>query len=188
MVLPGWFSRKVFRLILGMIRIGLISDTHGYLDEAVFKHFENCDEVWHAGDFGDMEIASKLLQAWSDRDGQTRLRGVFGNIDEQDVRSEYPEQLVFMCEEVKVMIRHIGGSPPRYNPETRKELLIHQPQLFISGHSHILKIVYDDKLQCLHMNPGAAGKHGWHKVRTIIRFTVDGKNMKDCEVIELGKR
>jgi putative phosphoesterase len=171
-----------------MKRIGLIADTHGFLDENVFKHFENCDEIWHAGDFGDIELANQLSH-WSDRDGQTNgLRGVYGNIDGNDIRTVYPEQLVFMCEEVKVMMRHIGGSPPRYNPETKKELLIHQPQLFISGHSHILKVMFDDKIKCLHMNPGAAGKQGWHKVRTIVRFVIDGKNIKDCEVIELGKR
>ena len=159
------------------------------MDEAVFGHFSNCDEIWHAGDFGSVELAHRLA---SDnvqiRDDQTRIRGVYGNIDGQNIRSEYPEQLVFMCEEVKVMMRHIGGSPPNYNPETRKELMLHQPQLFISGHSHILKIMYDDKINCLYMNPGAAGNHGWHKIRTIIRFVIDGKNMKDCEVIELGKR
>jgi uncharacterized protein len=166
-----------------MTRIGLISDTHGYLDEAVFKHFENCDEVWHAGDFGNIE--SKRFNEFNKLQ---KLKGVYGNIDNAIIRNEFPEQLVFMCEEVKVMVRHIGGSPPKYNPETRKELAIHQPQLFISGHSHILKIMYDDKINCLHMNPGAAGKHGWHKVRTLIRFAIDGKNMKDCEVIELGKR
>jgi uncharacterized protein len=171
-----------------MTRIGLISDTHGYLDEAVFKHFEKCDEVWHAGDFGSIELAKKLSDRWSDRDGQTKLKAVYGNIDEQDIRSEFPEQIVFMCEEVKVMIRHIGGSPPRYNPVTKKELALHQPQLFISGHSHILKVMFDEKIQCLHMNPGAAGWQGWQKVRTIIRFAIDGKEMKDCEVIELGKR
>ncbi|GAB2823376.1 metallophosphoesterase family protein [Ferruginibacter profundus] len=164
-----------------MTRIGLISDTHGFLDDAVFDHFENCDEVWHAGDFGD-GVAHGLTSRL------TVLRGVYGNIDGQDIRSIYPEQLVFMCEEVKVMMRHIGGYPPRYNPETKKEILVHQPQLFISGHSHILKIMYDDKLQCLHMNPGAAGKQGWHKVRTLIRFVIDGREMKDCEVIELGKK
>lgn len=163
-----------------MTRIGLLSDTHGYLDETVFEHFNNCDEVWHGGDFGD-NVAERL-KAFKP------LRGVFGNIDGTIIRSEFPEQLVFMCEEVKVMMRHIGGYPPRYNPETKKELLIQQPQLFISGHSHILKVMYDDKLQCLHMNPGAAGKEGWHKMRTAIRFVIDGKNMKDCEVIELGKR
>jgi uncharacterized protein len=161
-----------------LTRIGLISDTHGYLDEAVFKHFENCDEIWHAGDFGDA-VAEKLKEAKS-------LKGVYGNIDDDKIKVVFPEQLVFMCEEVKVMIRHIGGYPPRYNPETKKELLIHKPLLFISGHSHILKVMYDNKLQCLHMNPGAAGKQGWHKVRTVIRFVIDGKNMKDCEVIELS--
>ena len=172
-----------------MKRIGLISDTHGYLDEAVFRHFENCDEIWHAGDFGSVELAHRLaLHHEQTRDGQTMVKGVYGNIDGQDIRSEFPEQLVFMCEEVKVMMRHIGGSPPNYNPETRKELLLHQPQLFICGHSHILKIMYDDKINCLHMNPGAAGNHGWHKMRTIVRFVIDGKDMKDCEVIELGKR
>ena len=166
-----------------MKRIGLISDTHGFLDEAVFAHFKNCDEVWHAGDFG--EGVTNRLDAGS---GRKVIRCVYGNIDGSEIRSLFPEQLVFMCEEIKVMMRHIGGSPPRYNPETRKELAIHRPQLFISGHSHILKIMYDEKMQCLHMNPGAAGKHGWHKVRTIIRFVIDGKEMKDCEVIELGKR
>ena len=116
------------------------------------------------------------------------LRGVYGNVDGYDIKSVYPEQLVFICEEVKVMMRHIGGYPPRYNPETKKELLIHHPQLFISGHSHILKIMYDEKLNCLHMNPGAAGKYGWHKVATIIRFSINKKDIKDCEVIELSKR
>ena len=166
-----------------MTRIGLISDTHSYLDEAVFNHFEQCDEIWHAGDFGE-GVAEKLKALNKFK----KMKGVYGNIDDQAIRNEFPEQLVFMCEEVKVLMRHIGGSPPKYNPETRKELQLHQPQLFISGHSHILKVVYDDNIHCLHMNPGAAGKHGWHKMRTLIRFTIDGKNMKDCEVIELGKR
>ena len=164
-----------------MTRIGLISDTHGFLDEAVFDHFNSCDEIWHAGDFGDESVANKLKEL-------KPLKGVYGNIDGNDIRTVYPEQLVFYCEDVKVMIRHIGGAPPKYNPETRKELQIHQPNLFIAGHSHILKVMYDDKINCLHMNPGAAGKQGWHKVRTIIRFVIDGNNMKDCEVIELGKR
>lgn len=166
-----------------MKRIGIISDTHGYLDEAVFPHFENCDEVWHAGDFGNIEIANRLASS-----GNQVIRGVYGNIDGMDIRAEFPEQLVFNCEDVKVMMRHIGGSPPKYNPDTRKELALHKPQLFIAGHSHILKVIYDDKINCLHINPGAAGKQGWHKVRTIIRLVIDGKNMRDCEVIELGKR
>jgi putative phosphoesterase len=164
-----------------LTRIGLISDTHNYLDPNVFEHFKNCDEIWHAGDFGTSAIAEELKS-------YKPLRGVYGNIDGYDIKSVYPEQLVFMIEDVKVMIRHIGGYQPKYNAETKKELLIHRPQLFISGHSHILKIIYDDKLNCLHINPGAAGKHGWHKMRTMIRFIIDGKNIRNCEVIELGQR
>ncbi len=164
-----------------MTKIGLISDTHGFLDENVFRHFENCDEVCHAGDFGTIDLAKRLKEKKS-------LKGVWGNIDGQDVRAEFPEQLVFNCEDVKVMIRHIGGYPPKYNPETKKELVIHKPQLFISGHSHILRVMFDKKLNCLYMNPGAAGKQGWQKVRTIIRFAIDGKEIKDCEVIELGPK
>ncbi|MGB4846118.1 MAG: metallophosphoesterase family protein [Ferruginibacter sp.] len=163
-----------------MTRIGLISDTHHYLDENIFEHFKDCDEVWHVGDFGDGIV--ERLKSFKP------LKGVYGNIDDKAIRSEFPEQLIFMCEDVKVMMRHIGGYPPKYNPETKKEILMHKPQLFISGHSHILKIMYDDKLNCLHMNPGAAGKQGWHKIRTIIRFVIDGKEMKDAEVIELGVR
>lgn len=170
-----------------MTRIGLLSDTHGYLDEAVAAHFKNCDEIWHGGDWGSLEVVDKLNEL-KKLTGVKTVRGVYGNIDGQDIRSLYPEQLVFHCEEVKVMIRHIGGYPPKYNPDTRKELQLHRPQLFIAGHSHILKVMFDDQLQCLHMNPGAAGKQGWHKMRTLIRFVIDGKNMKDCEVIELGKK
>jgi putative phosphoesterase len=169
-----------------LTRIGLISDTHGFLDPSVFEHFKNCDEIWHGGDFGTLKIAEQLIAIFGQTgSGQARFRGVYGNIDDNDIRSIYPEQLVFICEKVKVMMRHIGGYPPRYNPETKKEILIHKPQLFISGHSHILKIIYDDKLKCLHINPGAAGKHGWQKVRTLVRFAIDGKDIKDCEVIEL---
>jgi len=164
-----------------MTKIGLLSDTHGFLDEGVLRHFEDCYEVWHAGDFGDLALADKIAAA-------KPLKGVYGNIDGQDVRSVYPEQLVFYCEEVKVMIRHIGGYPPKYNPETKKELTIHRPQLFISGHSHILKVMYDPAIECLHMNPGAAGKQGWHKVKTLIKFAIDGKDIRDASVIELGKR
>ena len=169
-----------------MKKIGLISDTHGYLDESVVKHFDQCDEIWHAGDFGTIAIAQQLERDQPGR--QTKVKGVYGNIDGYDVRSVYPEQLVWQCEEVKVMMTHIGGYPPKYNLKVREQLSIHHPQLFISGHSHILKIMYDEKFQCLHMNPGAAGKQGWHSMRTLIRFVVDGKEMKDCEVIELGKR
>jgi uncharacterized protein len=164
-----------------MTRIGLISDTHNFLDEAVFKHFDKCDEIWHAGDFGTAAIADKL-KAFKP------LKGVYGNIDGYDIRSEYPEKLRFTCEEVDVFMTHIGGYPGHYAPVIRNELTTDPPKLFICGHSHILKVIYDDKLKCLHMNPGAAGNHGWHKVRTLIRFVIDGKEMKQCEIIELGKR
>ena len=163
-----------------MTRIGLISDTHHFLDEQVFEHFKNCDEIWHVGDFGTDEIANKLKNF-------KPLRGVYGNIDGYDIRSVYPEKLRWKCEGVKVMMTHIGGYPPRYNPAIKKELIADPAQLFISGHSHILKVMYDAKLECLHMNPGAAGKQGWHKIRTVIRFAIDGKEIKNCEVIELGK-
>lgn len=161
--------------------IGLISDTHNYLDDAVFRHFDKCDEVWHAGDFGTAEVSDKL-KAFKP------LRGVYGNIDGYDIRSEFPETIRFNCEEVDVLMTHIGGYPGKYAPAIRPQLLANPPKLFICGHSHILKVMYDEKLQCLHMNPGAAGRSGWHKVRTLIRFVVDGKQMKNCEVIELGPR
>lgn len=164
-----------------MTRIGLISDTHDYLDDTVFTHFDKCDEIWHAGDFGTASIAEKLSAF-------KPLRGVYGNIDGYDIRSQYPEQLLFTVEDVSIYMIHIGGYPGRYSPTAKAQLSLLKPKLFISGHSHILKVIYDDKLQCLHMNPGAAGKHGWHKVRTLIRFTIDGSNMKECEIIELGKR
>jgi putative phosphoesterase len=166
-----------------MTRIGLISDTHGYLDEAVFKHFKDCNEIWHAGDFGNIALAEQIA-------AETGLpvKGVYGNIDGQDIRSVFPEILRFNCEEVKVYMKHIGGYPKKYAPGVKKELQVNQARLFISGHSHILKIIYDKELGCLHINPGAAGKQGWHQVRTVVRFTVDGTNIKDCEVIELGKR
>jgi putative phosphoesterase len=164
-----------------MKKIGLISDTHHYLDETVFKHFEQCDEIWHAGDFGTVAIADKLKLF-------KPLRGVYGNIDGYDISSIYPEKLRWQCEEVNVYMTHIGGYPPKYNAAVKKDLIADPPQLFICGHSHILKIIYDDKLKCLHINPGAAGNQGWHTIRTIVRFTIDGKEMKDCEVIELGKR
>lgn len=164
-----------------MKTIGLISDTHNHLDDAVFKHFEKCDEIWHAGDFGSAEIAEALQQF-------KPLKGVYGNIDGYDIRSVYPETLRFSCEDVKVLMIHIGGYPKRYTPLAKKELAEFGPKLFISGHSHILKVMYDDTLQCLHINPGAAGKQGWHKVRTLVRFKIDGNNIKDSEVIELGRR
>ena len=178
-----WADRNdiVLFQIIPMTKIGLLSDTHSFLDDAVFKHFENCDEIWHAGDFGNIEVADKLAAF-------KPLKGVYGNIDGADIRLVYPENLRFNCENVDVWMTHIGGYPGKYSPQVRAEIYTKPPGLFICGHSHILKIMYDDKLHCLHMNPGAAGNQGWHKVRTIVRFTIDGKNMRDCEVIELGRR
>jgi putative phosphoesterase len=164
-----------------MLHIGLLSDTHHFLDDNLFRHFDKCDEIWHAGDFGTIAIAQKLAAF-------KPLKGVYGNIDGQDIRSVYPEKLRWRSEDVNVFMTHIGGYPPRYNPVVKKELENNTPQLFICGHSHILKIMFDERLHCLHMNPGAAGRQGWHSLRTAIRFTIDGANMKDCEVIELGPR
>jgi putative phosphoesterase len=164
-----------------LVNIGLISDTHHYLDENVFTHFKNCDEIWHAGDLGTVAIA-KSFQSFKP------FRAVSGNIDGQDVRTEYPEKLRFRIEEVDVFITHIGGYPPKYVPWVKNELSANPAQLFISGHSHILKVMFDQNFKCLHINPGAAGKQGWHKMRTIIRFAIEGAVIKNCEVIELGKR
>ncbi|MEI9942944.1 MAG: metallophosphoesterase family protein [Chitinophagaceae bacterium] len=164
-----------------MTRIGLISDTHGFLDEQVFKYFEACNEIWHAGDFGSLELAEKLSSF-------KPLKGVYGNIDSPETRNIYPEDIFFQCEDVKVFMTHIGGYPPKYNSRTKPLIKKLKPKLFICGHSHILKVMYDKDLECLHMNPGAAGKQGYHIVRTLLRFVIDGQDIKDCEVIELGKR
>jgi putative phosphoesterase len=161
-----------------MTKIGLLSDTHSFLDDAVFKHFENCDEIWHAGDFGNVELADKLAAF-------KPLKGVYGNIDGQDIRITYPENLRFKCEDVDVWIRHIGGYPGKYSPAIRTEIYANPPKLFITGHSHILKVIYDKKINCLHLNPGAAGKQGWQKVRTLMRFAIDVDKIQDLEVIEL---
>jgi putative phosphoesterase len=163
------------------MRIGLISDTHSFLDDAVFKHFDKCDEVWHAGDFGNIELADKLSLF-------KPLRGVYGNIDGNDIRSIYPEILKFNCENMSVLMTHIGGYPGKYDARIRDEVYSNPPGIFISGHSHILKVIYDKKIGSLHLNPGAAGKHGWHKVRTLIRFSISDIKIHDLEVIELGNR
>ena len=171
-----------------MTRIGLLSDTHGYLDKAIFKHFENCDEVWHAGDFGNIELVEELKSGFAALRKPVIVRGVYGNIDGNDVRSVFPEKLIWNCESIRVYMTHIGGYPNRYAAGIKQKLISSSAKLFICGHSHILKIIYDDKIDCLHINPGAAGKQGWHKVRTIVRFTIESTDIKDCEVIELGKR
>lgn len=164
-----------------MTRIGLISDTHSYLDDSVFKHFADCDEIWHAGDFGTLELADQLAAF-------KPLKGVYGNIDGKDVRLVYPEHLRFKCEEVDVWITHIGGYPDRYSANVKPEIYTNPPQLFITGHSHILKVIFDKKINCLHLNPGAAGKQGWHKVRTLMKFDINGNKIENLNVVELSGR
>ena len=162
-----------------MKRIGLLSDTHGYWDSKYEIYFSECDEIWHAGDIGTVEVAQKLAAI-------KPLRAVYGNIDGGDLRKMFGEKYRFKCEDVEVLMKHIGGYPGHYDASIRGSLFARPPQLFISGHSHILKVLYDKTLQCLHINPGAAGMSGFHKVRTLIRFTIDGKEIKDLEVIELA--
>lgn len=162
-----------------MKRIGLISDTHSYLDEVVFTHFKDCDEIWHAGDFGTLEVVERLQEF-------KPFRGVFGNIDDKSIRSICPEHLRFECEGVDVWMTHIGGYPGRYSSLVKSEIQSNPPKLFICGHSHILKVQFDKKLQLLHLNPGAAGKHGWHQVRTLMRFELNGGKIENLEIIELN--
>ncbi len=164
-----------------MVKVGLFSDTHGYWDDKYALYFKNCDEIWHAGDMGSTELAERLAAL-------KPLRAVYGNIDGQPIRSQYGKIAQFKVEEVNVLMTHIGGYPGRYNPEIRPLLYATRPQLFVAGHSHILKVGFDKSLNCLYMNPGAAGISGFHQVRTLLRFAIDGKEIKDLEVIELGNR
>ncbi|APQ18125.1 metallophosphoesterase family protein [Maribacter hydrothermalis] len=164
-----------------MTKILLLSDTHSHIDEAILKHVHWADEVWHAGDIGSLAVTDTISKI-------KPLRGVYGNIDDHIIQKEYPEHNRFFCEGVDVLITHIGGYPPKYNSRTRDIIKENPPKLFICGHSHILKVMMDKKLGVLHMNPGACGKHGFHQVRTMLRFIIEGNNIKDLEVIELGKR
>ncbi|MCF8302780.1 MAG: metallophosphatase family protein [Bacteroidales bacterium] len=163
-----------------MTRIGLLSDTHGYLPPDVFEAFGKVDEIWHAGDIGTIALADKLS-------GFKPLRAVYGNIDGQDIRSVHPKNQLFYCEGVKVFMTHIGGYPKRYEREARQIIDKEKPQLFISGHSHILKVMNDHKRKMLHINPGAAGKSGLHKMITMVRFYIDGNRIEDLEVIEMKR-
>lgn len=163
-----------------MKTIGLMSDTHGFLDDAVFKHFDDCDEIWHAGDFGP-DVAGRLAAF-------KPLRGVYGNIDDKEIRAVYPEHLRFHCENVAVWMTHIGGYPGRYAPQVKPEIYTKPPMLFISGHSHILKVMYDKKINCLHINPGAAGNSGWHRIKTLIRFCISEEKIHTLAAIEIGNR
>ena len=160
--------------------IGLISDTHGFLDSRFEAHLKKCDEIWHAGDIGNMEVVEKLKEI-------APFKAVFGNIDNHRIRLEFPEDLRFMCERVDVFITHIGGYPGRYDKRIKNKLQTTPPALFICGHSHILKVMNDKKLGILHMNPGAAGNSGLHKVKTMLRFKIDGKNISDLEIVELER-
>ncbi len=163
-----------------MRKIGLISDTHSYIDEEILTHLRSCDEVWHAGDFGNQEVINTLKEI-------NLSQGVYGNIDDLNIQQQFPLTNVFKCEGVTVLIQHIAGYPGRYAKGVKENIKSQNANLFISGHSHILKIIFDETLQCLHMNPGAAGKQGWHKIRTIVLFTIDGKDIKDCRIVEFPR-
>ena len=163
-----------------MTRIGLLSDTHTFIHPRIFESFKDCDEIWHAGDIGNIKTAKKLNDF-------KPLRAVFGNIDGQKLREIYPETLIFNCEDVKVFMKHIGGYPGKYEKSARELIKLEKPKLFISGHSHILKVMYDKQNQLLHINPGAAGKFGLHKVITLVRFAISGNQIKDMKIIELNK-
>ena len=164
-----------------MQRIALLSDTHNYLDPKLLKYFETCDQIWHAGDIGTIAITDELSKI-------KPVIAVYGNIDGQDVRKVHPLNQRFFCEEVDVYMTHIGGYPNRYSIEALEVIKKKPPKLFICGHSHILKVMFDKQFQLLHINPGAAGMHGFHAIKTMVRFTIDADKIKDLEVIELGKR
>ena len=164
-----------------MKQIGLLSDTHSYWDERFNQYFADCDEIWHAGDIGSLEVIERLSKIGP-------VRAVYGNIDGQNIRTVFPEVNRFTIENTTVLMKHIGGYPVKYDKSVKHLLLEEPPQLFISGHSHILKVLFDKKLNLLHINPGAAGKYGFHTIRTIVRFKIDNGNFTDLEVIELSDK
>jgi putative phosphoesterase len=163
-----------------MKKILLLSDTHSYIDDDILKYVKQADEVWHAGDIGNLEVTDTIKSL-------KPLRAVFGNIDDAKARVEFPEHNRFMCENVDVWMTHIGGYPGRYDPRIKTKIHKNSPKLFICGHSHILKVMPDKKLNLLHMNPGAIGKHGFQQVRTMLRFTINGEKVENLEVIEFKK-
>ncbi|ATA89045.1 YfcE family phosphodiesterase [Capnocytophaga stomatis] len=162
------------------MKILLLSDTHSYIDDKILNYAQQVDEIWHCGDFGSFEVVEALEKI-------KPVRGVYGNIDGTEIRSKFPEVNRFHCEGVEVLMIHIGGYPEKYTPLAKKEIISKTPKIFISGHSHILKVIYDKKFQLLHLNPGAVGKHGWQTVRTMIRFEIDGEEIKNVEVIEFER-
>ncbi|MEO9894533.1 metallophosphoesterase family protein [Aurantibacter sp.] len=164
-----------------MTKILLLSDTHSHIDDKILKYAAQADEIWHAGDIGSLKVTDALQKI-------KPLKAVYGNIDDHIIQKEFPLNHRFFCEKVDVLITHIGGYPPKYNERTRNIISQNPPKLFICGHSHILKVMRDKKRDVLHMNPGACGKHGFHQVRTMLRFEIEGADIKNLEVIELGKR
>lgn len=164
-----------------MKKILLLSDTHSYIDDQIIKFVKQADEVWHAGDIGKLEVTDAIKKL-------KPLRAVYGNIDDKDARAEFPLDAKFSLEQVQVWMTHIGGYPNKYNQRIREEINKKPPNIFIAGHSHILKVVYDKKLNLLHLNPGAAGNHGFHKIRTMLRFELNKGKIENMEVIELAKR
>jgi putative phosphoesterase len=163
-----------------MRRILLLSDTHGYVDDAILNHVKKVDEVWHAGDIGNLVVTDAIKKL-------KPLKAVYGNIDSATIRAEFPEHNRFFCENVDVWITHIGGYPGRYDRRIKEAIKTNPPQLFICGHSHILKVMNDKSLNLLHMNPGAIGKHGFHKARTMLRFTIEGSKIDNLEIIEFTR-
>ena len=164
-----------------MKKILLLSDTHSHIDERILHFVSEADEVWHAGDIGDLAVTDAIADL-------KPLKAVYGNIDDHKARSSFPLDLKFDCEGMKVWITHIGGYPGKYNQRIREEIKQNPPQIFIAGHSHILKVQWDKSIQCMHLNPGACGVSGFHQMRTMLRFSIDKGSLKDLEVIELGLR
>tara|TARA_B100000902_G_C27247663_1_gene883488 strand:- start:677 stop:1183 length:507 start_codon:yes stop_codon:yes gene_type:complete len=164
-----------------MKKIAIISDTHSFLDTQIKDIIKKCDEIWHAGDFGYSPSISKIIN-------QNNLRGVYGNIDGQEIRKKYPKILKFKCEQMKIMMTHIGGYPKKYLKHIEDEIQLYKPDIYICGHSHILKIIYDEKYKLLHINPGAAGKEGFHQMRTMVLLNIELNKISSLKVIELGKR
>lgn len=164
-----------------MKKIALLSDTHSYINDRILEYCSSCDEIWHAGDIGNIKVADALEKT-------NTFKAVYGNIDGQDIRVRYPETLRFFCEEVDVMMTHIAGRPEKYVAAVKEIMKSNPPKIFICGHSHMLLVKYEKKYNCLHLNPGAAGISGFHQKRTMLRFTIDGKDIRDLEVVELGSR
>jgi putative phosphoesterase len=162
-------------------RILLLSDTHGYLDEKILKYLNHVDEVWHAGDIGTLNVANNLSEL-------KPLRAVYGNIDGPEIREKFKEDLNFFCEGLKICITHIGGYPGKYNSKAKKIIEKHNPKIFICGHSHILKVIFDKKTGLLHMNPGACGVYGFHRIRTMLKFNIDNDKIENLQIIELAKK